>query len=59
MHIYVRTDTGKYVLLKDPNKPTMRIYNVPIDAFSGDEDDEDDDDDDEEGDEEEEGAAAP
>ncbi len=49
----MNTHTGKYVLLKDPNKPTMRIYSVPIDAFSGDEDDEDD----EEGDGEDDDAA--
>jgi translation initiation factor 3 subunit D len=29
---------GKYVLLKDPNKPTVRLYTVPLDAFEEDED---------------------
>lgn len=24
---------GKYVLVKDPNKPVLRLYEVPIDAF--------------------------
>lgn len=28
-----RQEPGKYVLLKDPNKPLVRIYNVPMDAF--------------------------
>ncbi|KAI5478983.1 translation initiation factor eIF-3 subunit 7 [Pseudohyphozyma bogoriensis] len=24
---------GKYVLIKDPNKPVIRLYSVPVDAF--------------------------
>lgn len=24
---------GKYVLIKDPNKPVVRLYRVPYDAF--------------------------
>lgn len=28
---------GKYVLMKDPNKPIVRLYSVPLDAFEGDE----------------------
>ena len=30
---------GKYVLVKDPNKPTIRLYNVPRDTFEEDGDD--------------------
>ncbi|GAA6043996.1 hypothetical protein JCM8097_000182 [Rhodosporidiobolus ruineniae] len=30
---------GKYVLLKDPNKPLIRLYRVPLDAFDPAEDD--------------------
>ena len=41
-------EPGKYVILKDPNKATMRIYSVPIDAFSGDEDEDDEDEDEDE-----------
>lgn len=41
-------EAGKYVLLKDPNKPTLRIYAVPLDAFEGDEEDEDEDEDEDE-----------
>ena len=26
-------DEGKYLLLKDPNKPVVRFYSVPTDAF--------------------------
>ena len=29
----LRMDEGKYVLVKDPNKPTIRLYNVPRDTF--------------------------
>lgn len=28
---------GKYVLVKDPNKPTIRLYQVPRDTFEEDE----------------------
>ena len=30
---------GKYVLVKDPNKPTIRLYQVPRDTFDEDEGD--------------------
>ena len=30
---------GKYVLVKDPNKPTIRLYQVPRDTFEEDEGD--------------------
>jgi translation initiation factor 3 subunit D len=30
-------EDGKFVLLKDPNKPTMRLYSVPINAFDDEE----------------------
>ncbi|KAJ7098645.1 eukaryotic translation initiation factor 3 subunit D [Mycena belliarum] len=30
---------GKYVLVKDPNKPVIRLYSVPMAAFTGEEDD--------------------
>ncbi|KAL8279254.1 hypothetical protein RQP46_008291 [Phenoliferia psychrophenolica] len=33
---------GKYVLLKDPNKPVIRLYRVPFDAFDAPEDAEED-----------------
>ena len=38
----------QYVLMKDPNKPVVRIYSVPDSTFE-----EDDDDDEEEGEDEE------
>jgi translation initiation factor 3 subunit D len=28
---------GKYLLVKDPNKPILRLYMVPADAFDADE----------------------
>lgn len=30
---------GKFVLVKDPNKPTIRLYRVPKDTFEEDEED--------------------
>ena len=29
-------DEGKYLLLKDPNKPVVRLYSIPLDAFDDD-----------------------
>jgi translation initiation factor 3 subunit D len=37
-------DEGKFVIMKDPNKNTLRIYKVPQDTFSSDDEEEDDDD---------------
>jgi len=39
---------GKYLIMKDPNKPVIRIYDIPDDTFESDDDDEDDDDEDDE-----------
>jgi translation initiation factor 3 subunit D len=47
---------GKYLLMKDPNKPMIRLYDVPDDTFASDAEDEEgdeDEDDIEEEDEEE------
>jgi translation initiation factor 3 subunit D len=55
---------GKYLIMKDPNKPVIRIYDIPDDTFDSDnddfdeeddedeEEDSDDDDDDDDGDDE-------
>lgn len=32
---------GKYVLMKDPNKPVVRLYAVPQDTFEEDDDEDD------------------
>jgi len=32
----MKESDGKYVLVKDPNKPLMRLYNVPRDTFEED-----------------------
>ena len=45
-------DDGKYVIVKDPNKPILRIYSVPPHTFEDEE--EDDEEEEEEGEEEEE-----
>jgi translation initiation factor 3 subunit D len=34
---------GKYVLMKDPNKPVVRLYSVPQDTFEEDDDDDEND----------------
>ena len=36
-------DDGKYVIMKDPNKATVRIYAVPINAFDEDEEQDEED----------------
>jgi translation initiation factor 3 subunit D len=33
----LKRDEGKYVLLKDPNKPILRLYEVPAGSFDDDE----------------------
>merc|ERR1712135_253185 len=38
---------GKYLIMKDPNKPVIRIYDIPDDTFDSDNDDFDEEDDDE------------
>ncbi|TPX37186.1 hypothetical protein SmJEL517_g01073 [Synchytrium microbalum] len=39
----MKLEDGKYVLVKDPNKPLLRLYSVPLDTFEEDDggDDED------------------
>lgn len=39
---------GRYLILKDPNKPLLVLYNVPNNAFSSDDEKDDDDDEDDE-----------
>jgi len=34
---------GKYLLMKDPNKPMIRLYKLPADAFSSESEDDGDD----------------
>ncbi|XP_063962055.1 eukaryotic translation initiation factor 3 subunit D-like [Lytechinus pictus] len=43
---------GKYLILKDPNKPVIRIYDIPDNTFSSDDDEEDDEEDEDDGDDE-------
>ncbi|GBM77848.1 Eukaryotic translation initiation factor 3 subunit D [Araneus ventricosus] len=35
---------GKYLIMKDPNKPVIRLYDIPDNTFETEDDDEDDDD---------------
>jgi translation initiation factor 3 subunit D len=34
--ICMKLDEGKYVLVKDPTKPQVRLYEVPADSFEND-----------------------
>ena len=54
--LLMKQSDGKYVLLKDPNKPTVRLYAVPLNTFEEEEEEEEDEEgeDGEEADEEEE-----
>ncbi|OCH94276.1 eukaryotic translation initiation factor 3 subunit 7 [Obba rivulosa] len=38
--ILMKQPEGKYVLVKDPNKPVIRLYAVPLNAFTVEEEDE-------------------
>lgn len=39
MVMKAETSEGKFVLVKDPNKPTIRLYQVPMSTFEEDEGD--------------------
>ena len=39
----MKLDQGKYLILKDPNKPILLIYDIPNDTFETDDSDEGDD----------------
>ena len=41
--LLINKDDGKYVLIKDPNKSTVRLYSVPPSTFDDDENDENED----------------
>ncbi|GJP37587.1 hypothetical protein CLOM_g21981 [Closterium sp. NIES-68] len=32
----MKLEDGKYLIVKDPNKPFLRLYEVPSDAFDND-----------------------
>lgn len=36
VNIATALDDGKYVLIKDPNNPAIKLYKVPVDTFSDD-----------------------
>jgi len=52
-------DDGKYLIMKDPMKPVLRIYDVPWDTFNDDDGDDEDDEEDEEPDLDEDGNVRP
>ncbi len=35
----MKEEDGKYLLVKDPNKPVIRLYKVPDNTFESDDDD--------------------
>lgn len=37
---------GKYLILKDPNKPVLLLYDIPADTFETDDEDDDEEEDD-------------
>src|ERR1700722_17974122 len=38
----MKLNEGKYLILKDPNKPALLLYDIPNSTFSTDEEDDDD-----------------
>jgi len=51
-----KMDEGKYVFMREPNRPVVKLYKVPIGTFEDDDgDDDDEDDEEEEGDDGDEG----
>ncbi|XP_070581270.1 eukaryotic translation initiation factor 3 subunit D-like [Ptychodera flava] len=41
-----KLEEGKYLIMKDPNKPVVRVYSIPDNTFESDEDDDNDEEDD-------------
>ncbi|KAF7996885.1 hypothetical protein HCN44_002531 [Aphidius gifuensis] len=42
--ICLKQKDGKYLIMKDPNKPMIRLYDIPDNTFDSEEEDDDDDD---------------
>jgi translation initiation factor 3 subunit D len=40
VNMFQKLETGKYVLMRDPNKPILHLYRVPPNTFEDDEEDE-------------------
>jgi len=40
--ICMKLDDGKYLIMKDPNKPMIRLYDIPDNTFDSDDDDDED-----------------
>ena len=47
--IHRKQKDGKYLIVKDPNKPVIRLYDVPDNTFESEESSDGDDDDDADG----------
>jgi len=46
LDIIMQQQDGKYLIVKDPNKPILRLYDIPDSTFESEEESEDDDEDD-------------
>lgn len=53
VNLFKNRPEGKYVLMRDPNRPVVRLYSVPPDTFEEEDSDEDSDEEEEEEEEEE------
>ena len=42
--LVMKQEDGKYLIVKDPNKPVIRLYNIPDNTFESEDDSDDDDD---------------
>lgn len=51
--ICMKQEDGKYLIMKDPNKPVVRMYNIPNNSFDSDDEDETSSEEEEETDEDE------
>ena len=52
--LFKKVGDGKYVIMRDPNKNILRIYQVPMDTWESDEEEDEDDEDSDDYDSEEE-----
>ena len=50
---FMTLDDGKYVIMKDPNKPIVRIYSVPAETFEDEDEEDEEEGEDEDGEDEE------
>lgn len=54
IQLFDKLDSGKYIIVRSPSKPIIRVYSIPDNEFEEEDDEDDDDEEEEEGEEEEE-----